>query len=121
MSTTDQATVTTETDPELQPQTEMSLTEAIEGLTVGEVGKIESHFGRSLDSGKLSGTDLTVAVVWALERRRALRENAPKLPNWSDLDPWTMRQLNSYFPPEAVEVDPAEPETAEGKDDTPAA
>lgn len=118
---TDQATETTETDPELQPQTDMSLTEAIEGLTVGEVGQIERHYGRSLDSGKLSGTDLTVAVVWALERRRALAANAPKLPNWADFQDWTMKRLNSYFPPEAVEVDPNAPETAEGKGATPAA
>ena len=113
MSTTDQAT-------ETEHQTEQSLTEAIEGLTVGEVRSIESHFGRSLDSGKLSGTDLTVAVVWALERRRGLKDNAPKLPTWGDFDAWTMKRLNGYFPPEAVEVDPNNPETAEGKDDTPA-
>jgi hypothetical protein len=116
MSTTDQATVTTEPEH----QTDVSLAEAIEGLTVGEVAKIERHYGRSLDGGKLSGTDLTVSVVWALERRRALKDGAPKLPDWKDLEDWTMKQLNSYFPPEAVEVDPASPETAEGKDATPA-
>lgn len=117
MSTTDQATVTTEPEH----QTEQSLTEAIENLTVGEVGQIERHYGRSLDSGKLSGTDLTVAVVWALERRRGLAANAPKLPTWGDFQDWTMKRLNAYFPPEEVEVDPNNPETAEGKDDTPAA
>lgn len=102
-----------------ESKTEQSLTEAIESLTVGEVRVIERHFGNSLDSGKLSGTDLTVAVIWALERRRGLRENLPKLPDWKDLDTWTMKDVNGYFSPEAVEVDPAEPETEQGKDAAP--
>lgn len=107
------------TDTTVEHETDQSLTEAIEGLTVGEVAQIERHFGRSLDSGQLSGTDLTVAVVWSLERRKALATNAERLPNWKDLDSWTMKRLNAYFPPEAVELDPDTPETPEGKDDTP--
>lgn len=103
-------------------QTEQSLTEAIESLTVGEVRVIERHYGRSLDGGQLSGTDLTVSVVWALERRRALAEGVTgKLPDWKDLDDWSMKRLNGYFAPEAVEVNAEEPETAEGKGGTPAA
>lgn len=104
---------------ELEHQTEQSLTEAIESLTVGEVAQIERHFGRTLDGGLLSGTDLTVSVVWALERRKALAENAAKLPVWKDLDDWSMKRLNAYFTPEAVEVDADEPETEQGKGDTP--
>lgn len=114
------------TTEELQAQTEQSLTEAIESLTVGEVRVIERHFGNSLDSGKLSGTDLTVAVIWALERRAwqardTTRTGGPegRKPDWSDYDSWSMKRVNAYFSPEAVEVSPAEPETAEGKDDTP--
>lgn len=109
MSTKDQATVTDQTG------TDMSLTEAIESLTVGEVQTIERHYGRTLDGGKLSGTDLTVAVIWALERRRALAEKAAKLPDWNAFGDWSMKRVNGYFPEEAVEADPAEPESAEGK------
>ena len=114
------------TTEELQAQTEQSLTEAIESLTVGEVRVIERHFGNSLDSGKLSGTDLTVAVIWALERRawmahETTRQGAPerRKPDRSDFDSWSMKRVNAYFSPEAVEVNPEEPETAEGKGDTP--
>lgn len=97
-----------------QEATEQSLTEAIEGLTVGEVRVIERHYGKSLDSGQLSGTDLTVAVIWSLERRRALTENRPR-PDWRDFDSWTMKQVNGYFAPEPVEVDDDAPETPAGK------
>lgn len=107
-------------EPSVEHQTEQSLTEAIESLTVGEIRVIERHYGRSLDSGQLSGTDLTVAVVWALERRKALGPgHAGKLPDWADLDSWTMKRLNAYFTPEAIETDAAEPETEQGKGDTP--
>lgn len=107
-------------------ETEMSLTEAIESLTVGEVAAIERHFGRSLDGGKLSGTDLTVATVWALERRAwhandTTRTGGPegRKPDWTTFDSWTMKRLNGYFSPDPVEVDPDAPETAAGKGDSP--
>lgn len=107
-------------------QTEQSLTEAIESLTVGEVRVIERHFGRSLDSGQLSGTDLTVAVIWALERRAwhvsdTPRQGGPegRKPDWADFDHWSMKQVNAYFSPEAVEADEDNPETDQGKGDAP--
>lgn len=109
-------------DTEQQEQQEayspaqMALQEALENLTVGEVAAIERHFGRTLDGGKLSGTDLTVAAVWATERRRLLGQ--PDRPDWRDLDDWTMKQLNAYFEPEAIEVDPSDPETDQGKGDS---
>lgn len=98
------------------PHTEQSLTEAIENLTRGEIAAIERHYGNSIDGGKLSGTDLTAAVVWAYERRGAAGD--ARL-SWADLDAWTLKQLNEYFTPEEIETDPAEPETEQGKGDTP--
>lgn len=95
---------------------DMSLTEAIENLTVGEVRAIETHLGKSLDGGKLSGTDLTTAVVWAYERRNDLKGNSGKRTDWHDLDQYTLKQLGSYFASEEIEIDPAEPETEQGKD-----
>ena len=110
----------TETRPaDAEDRVEASLTESIEGLTVGEVRAIERHYGRSLDGGQLSGTDLTVAVIWAMERRRALSEGQAKLPAWESFDAWTMKQVNGYFAAEAIEPDPADPETEQGKGDTP--
>lgn len=97
-------------------QTEMSLTEAIESLTVGEVQAIERHYGRTFDGGKLSGTDLTVAVIWALERRGTTGKDRP---DWSAYNDWSMKRVNAYFPEEPIEVDPDAPETEQGKGDTP--
>lgn len=92
----------------------MSLQEAAENLTVAEVRAIERHYGKSLDSGDISGTDLNVGLIWALERREALAANSG-LPSWDSFDNWTMKELNSYFTPEEEEVIPSEPETESGK------
>lgn len=94
--------------------TNMTLTEAMKGLTVAEVRTIERHFGRTFDSGDLSGTDLTVAVIWAHERRRLLGQE--DRPNWESFDDWTLGQLEEYFRPEEFEIDPSEPEGESGKD-----
>lgn len=94
----------------------LSLSEAMELLTVGEIQAMERHYERSFESGKLSGTDLTAGVVWALERRNDLKENKT-LTNWSDIENWTMKNLDAYFVPEAIEVDPSNPESDEGKGD----
>jgi hypothetical protein len=101
--------------------TKRSLQECLEMLTVGEARAIEKHYGKTLDGGELSGTDLTVGVAWAFERRRALAENLEAMPEWPHFDDWTMKQLNDYFEPEADELDPEEPTTDEGKGDTLAA
>jgi hypothetical protein len=91
----------------------LSLQEAMEMLTVGEVQGIERHYGRSMESGNLSGTDLTAGVVWALERRKFTGKDKP---DWSVFEGWTMKNLNDYFEPEEIEVEPADPETEQGKD-----
>lgn len=62
---------------------------------------------------QLSGTALTVALIWAHERRAKLGQ--PDRPDWDDFDSWTMRQVNDYFAPEEIEVEPSEPETESGK------
>lgn len=98
----------------------ISLNEALEGLTVGEVRSIERHYGKTLEGGDISGTDLTVGVAWAYERRSALATSV-SLPDWGSFDSWTMKQLNGYFSPEEIEVDPDDPETEAGKGDTLAA
>lgn len=90
----------------------LPMKEAMEMLTVGEVRTIERHYGRDLN--ELSGTDLTVAVVWAHERRDTLGQESR--PDWAVLDDWTMKDLNGYFLPEAIDIDPTEPETDSGKE-----
>lgn len=106
----------------------MSLEEALENLTVAEVRAVEKHYGKTLDGGQFSGTELTVGVVYAYERRAWLatdvtRQGGPesKIPGWEAFDSWTLKQLNSYFETDAIEVDPTEPETEQGKDDSLAA
>lgn len=97
---------------------EYSLSEAMEVLTVGEVQGMERHYGRTLDSGSLSGTDLTAGVVWALERRNGSGKDKF---DWKDVEGFTMKALNDYFLPEEVEVDETNPDGDEGKDDSLAA
>jgi hypothetical protein len=97
---------------------EYSLSEAMEVLTVGEVQGMERHYGRTLDSGNLSGTDLTAGVVWALERRTGSGKDKF---DWKDVESFTMKALNDYFLPEAVEVDEDSPESDEGKGESLAA
>ena len=96
-----------------------SLAEAMELLTIGEIETIERHYeGKPFPNG-LSPMSLTASVIWALERRRALRENAPKLPDWSDVSKWTLSRIGEYFADEELEIDPSEPETDEGKEGSP--
>jgi hypothetical protein len=92
---------------------QQSMAEAMESLTVAEVAAIERHFGGEFGGEGITPTSLTVGVVWALERRRLLGQ--PERPEWKDLDSWTLKELNGYFAPEAQEIDPTEPESAEGK------
>lgn len=96
----------------------ISVKEAVEGLTVGEVRVIERHFQKEMND--LSGTEQTVATVWAYERRRTLGTGEGR-PDWDDFDNWTMKQLGEYFADEEIELDPSNPETNEGKDDSLAA
>lgn len=98
----------------------MPLMEAIELLTGTETQAVERHYGRSVDGGELSGTDLTIGVVWAWERRRALREDF-KLPTWAEISEWTIRDLNGYFAKEELEADEEDPQGDQGKDDSLAA
>lgn len=101
-----------------EPQTEVTFQEACELLTVAEVRGIENHYGKSLDGGKMSATEMTVGVIWAWERRRALAEDQRgKLPDWKALDDWTVKRTQNYFTSEPIEVDPSEPDTDQGKDD----
>lgn len=107
---TDQTT----TSPEAQTAA-ASLAEAMESLTVAEVAAIERHYGGEFGGDGITSTQLTVGVAWALERRRLLGQDSR--PDWKDFDGWTLKQLNGYFLPEQLEVDPSDPETAEGKGD----
>lgn len=99
----------------------MPLQEAIECLTVGEIGGVEKHFGKSMDGGGLSATDLMAGVVWAYERRNDLKGTSGKRTDWHDIDGWTLRQLKDYFADEEMEVDDHQPEGEQGKDDSLAA
>lgn len=99
----------------------ISLKEAMEMLQVGEVRAIERYYGKTFDGGEISGTDLTVAVVWAHERRKAFGDSTLKMPDWIDFDTWTLRQLNGYFEADEVEIDPEDPDTDSGKELSPAA
>lgn len=93
----------------------VSLQEAVENLTVGEVEAIERHYGKDFPD-KLSGTNVAASVAWAFERRRLLGH--PDRPDWDAMSAWTIKDLNTYFEAESIEVDPEDPETPEGKGDT---
>lgn len=95
----------------------LTLTEASEMLTIGEIRTIEKHYGRHFDGDDLSGNDQLSAVIWAMERRKPREQGAPVF-SWADVDLMTMKQATNYFAPEPVEADDTEPESEPGKDDS---
>lgn len=74
-------------------QAKITLSEAMDRITAGEVKTIEKIHGKNFEA--LSGTSLVAALVWAFERRVHGKEFT-----WADVDKMTMGQLNGYFAPE---------------------
>lgn len=87
------------------PEPKLTLSEALDRITAGEVKAIEFQLKTAFE--KLSGTAMTSAVVWALERRKGKF-------TWADVDRMTMGELNGYFAPEPEDV--PEELTESGKD-----
>lgn len=95
-----------------EPVCDWPLAQALEELFGWEVLVIEKRFGK--DIGNLPSVSLTMAVVWAMENRRRKADRAP-LFSWPDVESWSLRQMNAYFPKPPDEDDPDEPETELGK------
>jgi len=93
----------------------LTLTEASEMLTIGEIRTIERHYGKHFDGDDLSGNDQLSAVIWAMERRKP-RPPESKPYSWADVDTMTMKEASNYFAPEPVEADESDPESEAGKD-----
>lgn len=95
-------------------QQQLSLQEALESLTVGEVRSIEKNYGGGIND--LTGTELTAGVIRALERRRFHAGEIETRMEWPDVEQLTMTQLGDYFAKRAAaDVNDDEPESAEGK------
>lgn len=99
------------------------LSEAMEMLTQGEIGLIErrytklygepQHFGGEGDR-ELSPMATMTGVIWANEKRRL-----GKAYDWEQADALTLKECNSYFAPEPIDIDPEEPTSESGKDSAP--
>lgn len=94
-----------------------SLEESVELLTLGETMAIEGHFGKSIDGG-MSAIELTAGVIWAFERRNDLKGTSGKRTDWHDIEAMKLRDLKTYFADEEIDIDPDDPETEQGKDDS---
>jgi hypothetical protein len=88
------------------------MSEAAEMLTFGEIGTIEKHYGANFDD--MSPFSTMAGTIWAMERRIPGHKFA-----WPDIDKMTVKTAQDYFAPEPIELDPDNPETDSGKDDTP--
>lgn len=96
--------------------------EAMDLLTQGEIGLIErhysqvhghpQHFGGEGDN-ELSPMSTMTATVWAMEKRRLGKEF-----DWDKADALTLKECKAYFADEPIDVDPEEPDSASGKDDS---
>jgi hypothetical protein len=110
------------TDPELGEPEKLTLSEAMEMLTLGEIGLIERHYGRRFGAegdAELAPFEMMGGVIWAFAKRAAIAAGQPY--GWADLDKVTMKEANAYFAPEPIEIDETEPESDAGKDDSPGA
>lgn len=100
------------TEQQTDEDTRLTVSEAIDLLTIGEVGMIERRHGKNFDD--LSGTMMTASLIWAMERRKP----GVKF-NWTDVEAFTFKKVGDYFKPEPVEdIDPDAPVSESGKDDT---
>lgn len=108
--------MTTTTDE--TTDTGKTLKEATDLLTVGEIRWAGRHYGQPFED--LPGLETLVTVVLLHERRKAMQEGSA-LPDWAQMDEWTLRRLQDYFAPEPIEVDESDPESESGKGTTSAA
>lgn len=103
----------------IESKVDVTLQEASELLTVGEVRVLEQHFGGSFGvpvvDGGMRPSDMAAGLVYAYSRRGDLAANRT-LTSWADVDKMTLRQLNGYFAPDPIEVDEDAPESDSGKD-----
>ncbi len=83
------------------------LSEAVDLLTIGEIGRAERHFKRDMEN--FSGMQQLCAVIFSLEKRNN-REFT-----WEALDEVTFRQAQDYFEPEPADFDPSDPDSESGK------
>jgi hypothetical protein len=101
----------------VDPETEFTFEEALELLTLGEIGRIERHYGRRFGAegdSELTPMEHMGGVIWAMERRKPDKEF-----DWPDVESMTMKRANGYFTQEPVEVDTEDPESDQGKDASP--
>lgn len=88
----------------------ISIKEAMELLTVGEVFAIERHFGKTLDGGQMSAMEVAAGAIYCLERRRS----GPSY-TWAHVEAMPLGDVNTYFRPEEMDADPDDPDSDEGK------
>lgn len=97
--------------------------EAMELVNQGEIGLIErhytklhghpQHFGGEGDN-EMSPMATMAGVIWAMEKRRLGKDF-----DWADVEAMSFKATNDYFAAEPIDIDPEEPDSASGKDDTP--
>lgn len=100
-------------------RSDLTMSEAAEMLTIGEIGLIEKRYGQHFGSDEMSAVSQMAGVIWAFERRRVLGAGGKFA--WADVDAMTMKDCNDYFAPEPVEADEADPDSESGKGEQPAA
>jgi hypothetical protein len=94
----------------------ITLTEALEDISLGEIRIAEAYFGKVFGSDE-PGREMTPMESSALAifgRERRLRPQGGF--TMKDTDKMSLKQVDGYFLAEPKEVDEDHPESAEGKD-----
>ncbi|GAA0978200.1 hypothetical protein ENKNEFLB_02834 [Nocardioides aquaticus] len=108
----------TKTQDKTQPTTPLTVNEYVESLTGYEEDGILKHFGAEvLDLLTTRPIKAGRGLIY-VDRKRGGDNDTDAVKAAMSL---SMRDVDAYFTPEPVEVDPDEPETPEGKDDSQAA
>lgn len=97
----------------------VTLEDALEDVSLGEIRIAERFFGHTFggeDERAMSAMETLAMGIWSRERR--LRPTGGF--TLQETDKYNLKQAKDYFI-EDVEIDPEDPETEGGKDDSPAA
>lgn len=93
----------------------ITLTEALEDVSLGEIRMAERFFGKTFgEEGVQAMTPMEALAMGIFARERRLRPNGGF--TLKDTDQMSMRAANAYFDEEIKEVDEDNPESDEGKD-----